>query len=81
MGKAKGEMTRMEILRRLGPACPDGSFRTNALECGVLQRARKEIVHGRWTLFFPPDSVDTMARHINEKAGRGGKAAADGEQA
>jgi len=82
MAKLKGEVTRIELigmLNALGIECPVGSFRMYARDSGILQRARKEMVHGRWTLYFPSDSPDAMLRHISDRPSRVSKAAKDGK--
>lgn len=66
------ELTRKQIEEQLKDILNPASFRMNAAECGVLQQAREEIVAGRKTHFFPPDSVAIMRDHIQrKKAGRG----------
>lgn len=80
--RAAKEITTPELCARLRDVMPPGSFRQRAAECGVLQSGRKELHHGRWTLFFPADAVEIMRAHLSSLPGSrtAGKAAGDGEQ-
>lgn len=64
------ELTKNEILKGLGmDAMNSSSFRMNAAECGILQEARIEWVHGRKTGFYPPNSIERMRKLIERKKG------------
>jgi hypothetical protein len=74
------EVTAKEIMDRLGEICPRGSFRTRALECGIMEKSRTEVVAGRKTTFFPAGSAEVMWAHImarkeQKERARQGKAA------